>query len=270
MQATFDHLVHFLHRTPEEAMAAFRQAGFHAMPGGSHPLWGTWNSVCYLGLSYMEFLAVQDAEVASQCDNPLIVQLVQENALGEGMGQIAIRTSEMEQWAKRFRELGLEVKGPLTGSRIREDGSRIVWRMLFAKAPDSRLQLPFFIQWEQSDEERLRDLQSRGIIAEHSNGAGRLMEVGYAVHHLEETVQLWERWFGWKAGPFYTDGQIGAVCQTFTLSGGNVTLCQPTGTGMTQQALEARGERPFFARMTGAQDRMELNLYGGSYFIVDT
>lgn len=269
MHAAFDHLVHFLHRAPEEATSAFRQAGFHTMPGGRHTHWGTWNSVCYFGLSYMEFLAVQDAEIAGQCDNPLIVQLVQENALGEGMGQIAIRTSEIEQWADRFRVLGLEVIGPLPGSRMREDGTRIAWRMLFAKDPDSRLRLPFFIQWEQSDEERLHDLQSRGIIAEHSNGAERLLEVGYAVRHLEETVQLWERWFGWKAGASYADGQIAADCQTFTLSGGNVTLCQPKGMGLTKQALETKGERPFFARMAGMKDSMALYLYGGSYFTIN-
>lgn len=267
MQAAFDHLVHFLHRAPQEATEALRQAGFHTVPGGRHTHWGTWNSLCYLGLSYIEFLAVEDAEMASRSDNPLIAQLVHENALGEGLGQIAIRTCEIEQWAGRFRELGLDVVGPLPGSRMRADGTTIAWRMLFANDPDRSMKLPFFIQWEQSDEERLRDLQGRGMIAHHPNGADCLSEIGYAVRDLEAALQMWQHWFGWEASARYVDEQIGAICQAISLPGGNVTLCQPQGKGLALQALEARGERPFFAKIAGLGSEMTLHLYGASYFV---
>jgi Glyoxalase-like domain len=267
MNAAFDHLVHFLHRVPEEATTTFRQAGFHAMPGGRHTHWGTWNSVSYFDLSYIEFLAVENREVASQSDNPLIQQLVEEHAAGEGMGQIAIRTTELEQWAKRLQESGLQVTGPLPGSRVREDGTRVAWRMLFAQDQSSERIPPFFIEWEQSDEERHQDLRERGIIAEHANGAKRLVEVGYAVRELGEAAGDWKRWFGWEAGPAFADEQLGATCRTIPLPGGNVVLCQPNGAGLTQQALEARGERPFYARFAGAKQSCALELYGGSYYI---
>lgn len=265
MEAAFDHLVHFLHRPPAEGRSLLAQAGFHVSPGGRHTSWGTWNSVSYFGLSYIECLAVENSEIAGKSDNPLIRQLVDEKPAGEGFGQIAIRTTQILEWSKRLAQAGLEVTGPVPGSRQREDGTTVRWQMLFARDPESGMHPPFFIQWEQADEERFQELSVRGLIGNHANGATHLDSIGYAVRNLEQATDTWSRWFGWEAGPCVFDAELVAHCRTFFLPGGNVALCEPSGAGLTQHILDTRGERPFFVRMKGACEKAQLELFGGLY-----
>ncbi len=42
--------------------------GFHTVLGGEHTTWGTWNSLSYFDLSYIEFLAVQHEEKAKEAE----------------------------------------------------------------------------------------------------------------------------------------------------------------------------------------------------------
>ncbi len=268
MRLTFDHLVHFVHRTPQEAAEQFFQAGFHAVAGGRHASWGTWNSLSYFGLSYVEFLAVEHQELARQSENPLVRQCIEDEAKGEGFGQIALRTNEMDAWAERLRSQGLQVTGPVAGSRTRDDGTTLRWRMLFLEDADSALLPPFLIEWSETDEERIEDLTDRGIIDAHPNGAAHLMSVGYAVTDLEEATARWQSWFGWKKSEVFHDKELGAICQAFELPGGNVVLCQPTEEGLAQTAWKNRGQRPFFARLAGASKNNEYKIGGGSYFLV--
>ncbi|KMZ40246.1 MULTISPECIES: VOC family protein [Bacillales] len=269
MQLTFDHLVHFVHRTPQEAAVQFCQAGFHAVAGGRHASWGTWNSLSYFGLSYVEFLAVEHPELARQSENPLIRQCIEDEAKGEGFGQIALRTNEMDVWAERLQSQGLQVTGPVAGSRTREDGTTLRWRMLFLEDAGSNLLPPFLIEWSQTDAERREDLTNRGIIGAHPNGAAHLKSIGYAVTDLEEATARWQSWFGWEKSEVFHDKELGAICQAFELPGGNVVLCQPTEEGMAQTAWKKRGQRPFFARLTGGGKDSEYKIGGGSYFLAE-
>lgn len=265
MRLAFDHLVHFLQRPPAVASERFRQAGYHAVPGGRHASWGTWNSLGYFDLSYVEFLAVEVNEVAARSENPLIRQLVKDLQTGEGLGQIALRTDEMDLWAERLREKGLPVIGPVAGSRVRDDGTTIRWRMLFAEDPESELLPPFLIEWEQTDEERRKDLTQRGIIASHPNGARSLESVGYAVADLSGAARCWQHWFGLESGDAYYDEQWGAECRTIEVAGGNIVLCQPSGDGIAREALKYHGGRPFFARFAGSGTEQTDVIFGGMY-----
>ena len=268
MQLSFDHLVHFVHRPPGEAARLFQEAGFHAVAGGRHTHWGTWNSLSYLGLSYVEFLAVEETAVAKQSDNPLIRQLVGEAERGEGFGQIVLRTRQMDAWVERFQSLGLKVTGPVAGSRTRDDGKILQWRMLFAEDPHSARQMPFLIEWSETDEERKADLTQRGIIAPHPNGATELQAVGYAVSDLEAAAADWTRWFGLPSQAVFDDEQMGARCLTFSLPGGNIVLCEPQQDGWAKRMLQSRGERPFFARVGAAKALHESHsICGGTYLI---
>ncbi|MFF0825644.1 VOC family protein [Brevibacillus sp. NPDC003359] len=267
MRLTFDHLVHFVQRTPQEASEQFCQAGFHAVAGGRHASWGTWNSLSYFGLSYVEFLAVENKVLARQSDNTLVRQCIEDEAKGEGFGQIALRTNEMDVWVERLRSQGLQVTGPVAGSRTRDDGTTLRWRMLFLEDATSALLPPFLIEWSQTDEERIEDLTNRGIIDAHPNGAAHLESVGYAVTDLEEATARWQSWFGWKRGEKFHDKELGAICHVFEIPGGNVVLCQPTGEGLAQSALQDRGQSPFFAKVSGLGKESESKICGGTYFL---
>ncbi|MGQ7280189.1 VOC family protein [Brevibacillus thermoruber] len=265
MELAFDHLVHFLRRPPVEAAERLQKEGFHALAGGRHEAWGTCNSLSYFGLAYVEFLAVEYPEVAERSDNPLVRQLVQDAAVGEGMGQIALRTRDIERWAEHFHERGMKVTGPLPGSRKREDGTVIRWQMLFAETPEERGRVPFLIQWEQSDDERRDDLTRRGVIAPHPNGTHALKCVCLAAEDADEAAERWRRWFGLEAADAFVDEGLNARCRTLAFSGGAVVLCQPLGEGLARDALLARGERPFFVRFAGGSGEIRHELYGGWY-----
>lgn len=267
MGLALDHVVHFLHRSPAEATEQFRQNGYHAIAGGRHAMWGTWNSLSYFGLSYVEFLAVELADIARQSDNPLIRQLGEEHSRGEGFGQIALRTHEMDDWAQKLRQKGLQVTGPVAGSRTRDDGTVIRWRMLFLKDPLGSQLPPFLIEWQESDAERIDDLTKRGMIAPHPNGARAIQSVCYAVADLDEAANQWKRWFDWDSSETFADALIGARCRTFELPGGDIVLCQPIGAGMAQDTLQARGERPFCVRVGGAEVKAQAaeTVFGGVY-----
>lgn len=264
MRAGLDHLVHFIHRPPAEATEQFRRAGYHAVAGGRHEAWGTWNSLSYVGLSYVEFLAVEDEGLASQSDNPLIRQLVMDREVGEGPGQIALRTTEMDVWIERLRAKNLNVLGPVLGSRKREDGSMLRWRMLFVEDPNRDLRPPFFIEWQQTDEEREEDLRRRTIIAPHPNGAHTWQSVGYTVSSLEEASRAWQYWLDCPIGDVFIDERIGARCQAVELAGASIILCEPITKGLADDALQARGQRPFFATFDSETDGQDV-ICGGTY-----
>ncbi len=230
-------------------------------------MWGTWNSLSYFDLSYVEFLAVEQEELAKQSDNPLIRQLVGEQSRGEGLGQIALRTQRMDGWAEKLQHAGLKVTGPVPGSRTRDDGTVIRWRMLFLEDPRKGMQPPFLIEWQESEDERRMDLKNRGVIAAHPNGAEAIQAVGYAVSDLEAAAKQWESWFDWKGSEPYTDDQLGAICLRFEVPGGDIVLCQPRNEGKTQEALQKRGERPFFVQASGGNAKAEDSVFGAAYLL---
>ncbi|WP_400163256.1 VOC family protein [Brevibacillus sp. TJ4] len=265
MDLAFDHVVHFLRREPAEAAAAFAVCGFHTVPGGRHLPWGTWNALSYFDLSYVEFFAVEQAEIASKSDNPLVRQLVDDSSLGEGFGQIALRTTQMDEWARRLMTKDLSITGPLQGSRMREDGTEIRWRMLFVETGKSGFRPPFLIEWAQPDEERRADLSLRGVIASHPNETRVLAGIGYAVHDLEQAAQRWKNWFAGESSPVFYDVCTDAWCTRFSLPGADVCFCQPKGEGLAFQALRTRGERPFIAWVKGGETAREWQVCGGLY-----
>ncbi|MBB6451415.1 hypothetical protein HNR44_003422 [Geomicrobium halophilum] len=150
MDLYFDHLVHFS-QNPTVAVKDFQTEGLNAFPGGRHEKWGTYNSVCYFGLSYIEFLGIEDMNQAKRAiDNDLVRQAVQELSLesNRGMSRLAFRTNHLQKWARHFEKTGVRVDGIHSGQRKKEDGSFIEWSMLFPKS-QSGLELPFFIEWQQ-------------------------------------------------------------------------------------------------------------------------
>jgi hypothetical protein len=262
-----DHIVHFISCPPAEAATKLREMGFHAVEGGIHQTWGTYNSLCYFGLTYLEFLAIENWEVAKQSDNPLIKQIVREAERGEGLCQIAFRANDIERTASQLKEKGIKTIGPFPGRRTREDGSVIEWRMLFAENQAVRHPLPFFIEWKQHDIERMKDLTTRAIISKHKNGIQKIDYIAYAVHSVDETIDNWKNWFELEAGERYTDERLQANCQLMLLEEANILFCEPYGPGAVADILELRGEYPFLLKFKGEDQNKEHSLFGSLYNI---
>jgi hypothetical protein len=132
--------------------------GLASVEGGRHPGWGTANRIVPLGETYLELIAVVDAEEA-------------ESGFGRWVGASngafgwAVRTDDIEAVAARH---GLAV---LDGSRARPDGSMLRWRLAGADVAAAEPPLPFFIQWDPASE-----LPGRAPVA-HPAGPTRLAEL---------------------------------------------------------------------------------------------
>lgn len=266
MRLSFDHVVHFMTGEPQQAVDQMKELGLHAVVGGRHENWGTINALSYFDISYIEFLSLENRDVAEGArDYGLIDQLLNDLPHGEGLGTVALRTDNMEQAIKHLNSEGIQVKGPFPGSRKRSDGKVIRWKMLFLENDATRLPLPFLIEWEQSDDERRRDLTLNHIISRHPAGDVHLDYVAYAVSDLDQSIKEWQRWFGFLAGEPYVQEEWNAKCQLLQVKGGNLLFCQPKGEGIVAEVLRTRGERPFLVNLSGTNHHHLTKLLGGLY-----
>lgn len=260
----FDHLVHAVHCTPEEAAKQMQALGFHTVLGGEHTNWGTWNSVCYFDLSYIEFLAVQHDKKAKEAKNPLVQEAVIKLQNGEGMLQIAIRTDAIEELAVKFSKHGLHTIGPFEGKRVRKDGRLLEWKMLFVKQEEDGPKLPFFIQWNETDEERRNDLRKIGTITEHQNKIQQIETIHYAVKNVRETVRKWKEVMGLAASQVTKNDQWNAECQNVSFGDIHVQFCEPIGEGFVLEKLKKHGEYPFAVECKG-ENKREHEVLGSLY-----
>ncbi|GAX88583.1 VOC family protein [Effusibacillus lacus] len=267
MNLKFDHLVHFINCHPLEAVRTMQGYGFHAVEGGRHESWGTYNSLCYFGLSYIEFLGIENRTFAEKAsvDYKLIGQLLKDLPNREGFGQIALRTDNINQAAFSLQELGLTVSGPFKGNRKRQDDTVIEWQLLFLDTDFAGPELPFLIQWNQSDQERESDLITRKMIAAHPVGDLRMSHIAYAVHDLDQTVSHWKKWFGLESGNTYFDQNLNAMCHALHLQGCDLLFCSSLGTGIVSKMLQTKGEKPFLVAFDNNQDKQTYKVLGSFY-----
>lgn len=122
----------------DRAAAALAAYGITALPGGTHPHWGTANRIVPLGASYLELVAVVDDAVAA---GSAFGSWVAAQARGDAAWGWAVRPPDIAATAER---LGLDL---VPGSRVRPDGVTLSWQL--AGVPDGSTDpsLPFFIAW---------------------------------------------------------------------------------------------------------------------------
>ncbi|MBT2691686.1 VOC family protein [Bacillus sp. ISL-55] len=251
MQYFFDHLVWFF-KHPEKAISPLNEKGLHVVKGGRHEPWGTYNTLTYFGLSYIEFLGIENLLIAEKHDeNRLITQIVEQLAKEnrEGPATIAIRTNQIEELAIKLKTEGLTVYGPLAGERVRADGQVIRWSLLFPEYAENKVPLPFFIQWEKSDEERYLELEKQGVIGSHIVGQPKLESVGFVVNDLDKTLEIWSKMFGLKQGEEYIDTELNARCRSLVLNSTNLLFLTPIGDGPAATVLKEKGETPFLVNL---------------------
>jgi hypothetical protein len=111
--------------------------GLASVAGGRHPGWGTANRIVPLGDTYLELVAAVDA--AEAADSPF-GRWVAAAQTGRPLGW-AVRTQQLDVIAGR---LGLAVT---TGSRRRDDGLVLQWRLAGMEQAIADPALPFFIEW---------------------------------------------------------------------------------------------------------------------------
>jgi len=190
-----DHIVHFVD-DPKKMMELTKSLGLHTIEGGKHEMWGTYNSLSYFGLSYIEFIGVFDQTLLDKSAKVpyTLHETYKKRNEQKGLTRLALRTSTIEEDANRFRAFGLKVIGPDSFSRIRPDGSILSWKLLHIGREDLFIDYPFFIQWDDSDENRWNDLQSNGTIKEHPLGNLEISEIKLLVEDIA-IAKDWSRLF---------------------------------------------------------------------------
>ena len=251
MQFSFDHLVWFF-KEPEKAISPLKERGLHVVKGGRHQSWGTYNTLTYFGLSYIEFLGIENLTIAEKDDeNRLITQIVEQLAKEnrEGPAKVAIRTNQIEELSIKLKAEGLKVYGPLTGERVRADGQVIRWSLLFPEYAENKVPLPFFIQWEKSDEVRHSELEEQGVVGSHIVGQPELESVGFVINDLDKTMEIWSELFGLEQGEEYIDHELNARCRSLKLNRTNLLFFTPIGDGPAAKVLKEKGETPFLVNL---------------------
>ncbi|MFD1453914.1 MULTISPECIES: VOC family protein [Oceanobacillus] len=265
MHFQFDHLVHFVD-SPEEARDELKELGLHAVDGGKHDNGGTYNALSYFDLSYIELIGVFDKHLADQpAEKYSLGYTFQKDNYASGLSRIALRSRNLEKEAERLKSLGLEVIGPVPLGRKRPDGSMISWKLLFAGDPEEELALPFFIEWEEADEERRQGLKEQGTIFVHKRGALSLASVGIAVKEAKSIIEKWSAYLNLEQGESFIDEALCATGYLLKLKGGDIIFYEPNGVGMVADTLKRRGEKPFLVNFSGGSTQEQFEVKNALY-----
>lgn len=191
-----DHIVHSVKKEPREVAGEWIEKGIHAVVGGQHTQWGTYNALLYTKTSYIEWLAAEYEEVAKNANHPLINLMLHDLKMsGAGFNTICIRTATIDDLSKQLEEQGIKTSGVLHAKRKTTTGLVRKWKMLFVKEEISdALPSPFFIEWEESDVDRFRLLQEDGTI-EKSNLELSITACEFHVRNPREVMQKWKSYF---------------------------------------------------------------------------
>lgn len=191
MSLQFDHLVQQV-QSPEDTKTFLNEHTIHTVNGGQHTMWGTYNTLSYFGLTYIEQIAVYDRtlfEEAAKLPYSLHHTFKRNNEQF-GFSRIALRTTNIEGEAERLRALGFDVYGPDACSRTRPDGSLVEWKLLHFGKPDQEIDFPFFIEWADKDEERIAQLEKSGAL--DTKQSINMTSVQFVTRNVAETVALWQ------------------------------------------------------------------------------
>ncbi|MFY0518764.1 VOC family protein [Lysinibacillus sp. UGB7] len=190
MTLYFDHLVHQV-QSPENIKDFLNKRNIHTVNGGQHTMWGTYNTLSYFGLTYIEQIAVYDRVLFEEAAKlPYTLHhTFKENKERYGFSRMALRTTNIDEEAARLRALGLEVYGPDACSRTRPDGSVVKWKLLHFGQPEQAIDFPFLIEWTDDDQERFAQLEASGAIK--TTQSITMESVQFYVQDAEATVQRW-------------------------------------------------------------------------------
>ncbi|WP_462413005.1 VOC family protein [Neobacillus sp. Marseille-QA0830] len=193
---SWDHVVHYVNDL-KKPIQVFKDNGLIAFKGGSHKFWGTYNALSYFGLTYIEFLAIENRELASSIQEPnrVVKDAVTTLPEHEALSRVAIRSDNIEETVERLKANGLAVSPIMAGKRLNAHGQLIEWKMVTIDGDFQGLVYPFVIQWKGTDEERLKNLAETGVIQPHPAGEVTIESALFTVSDPIATAQHWQNLF---------------------------------------------------------------------------
>jgi hypothetical protein len=118
-------------------------AGVEPTRGGSHPGFGTRNSLLALDNgTYFEVIAPDPAhDLTGNRGGRIAAQH------RPGLMTFAVRSGDLKALRENAQRAGLTVKGPIAMHRSRQDGSRLDWSILYLAHEAYGEAIPFVIDW---------------------------------------------------------------------------------------------------------------------------
>lgn len=134
------------------------------------------------------------------------------------------------------------------------------WQYSFPKTNDKNLPLPFFIQWDELDEDRMEELQRNQYLNQHSNK--KIVYIAFAVHNFHETATIWSKVLGMD----YTreEDDLGTYA-SIPLAGGQLRFYSNIESRLIFNILKTHGESPFMICISGNEVEKNINLCNGIY-----
>lgn len=195
-----DHVVYFTNYTPEQIVAEQQKLGNHAVIGGRHEKWGTQNALMYVRNAYIEWLSVENIEIAKKAHHQLTALLLRDLKTREGWGTLCISLKGIEQFNEGIKKRGFLTSGVIEASRKTPDGKLRKWKMLFVdQLIGEDLPLPFFIEWEEDEYIRFSNLRKDGVLSPDNEK----LEIQECVFHTakpEKEIKKWADLLSLKAG----------------------------------------------------------------------
>lgn len=193
MNLKFDHIIHYVDGIES---IEFPHQYIQDIQGGKHTQLGTYNQLSYIDLHYIEWIDVFDAALArsyAQTEEGRLsfANTFKDEHVQEGFKRICLRTQNIDSVKTHLEQFDLDIIGPIEMSRTKPDGTTIQWQLLYLD-DKQELNLPFIIQWGESDEEREASLEDNF----HYNLS--IDEVTIQVGNLQESSQNWQSWYGLK------------------------------------------------------------------------
>lgn len=172
MPFTIDHIVIAV-ADLEQATRDYEALGFTVLPGGEHPR-GSRNALVVLADgAYLEIIAFPRPVPGFRWWEVFA-------AAGPGFVDYALLPDDFEADVARQRVTGIELEGPIDGSRLQPDGSRIAWRSARPLEPD----IPFLV--EDTTPRHLRVPEGAPRI--HANGVTGVAAVTVAVRDFAASI----------------------------------------------------------------------------------
>lgn len=238
-----DHAI-ILVKNLRQAVRDYRELGFHVVEGGalkggaSNALIpfadGTYLELFTVG-SFLPLLAkclraIGRLDAMSKGRGEMERRFIPRFADGEGFIDCVLQAEELERHMERIRSRGLDIAGPVEGSRRQADGTTLTFQW---GIPHARF--PFLIS----------DITPRSLrvpvqeASKHANGAAGIKEVMMVVRDLEEGKAQY-------AGLLGVEGEgIGPFRHRFAVGPTDLVLVSPGESADVRKHLERRGEGLF-------------------------
>lgn len=103
-----DHLVYFSTENPGQTVKAQLQHGRNAIIGGSHKSWGTQNALLYTKNAYIEWLSIENQDIALKSHQPLTQQLIHDLKRGQGWGNLCLAVNAIKNLHHKLIQKGFK------------------------------------------------------------------------------------------------------------------------------------------------------------------